>query len=68
MINKILQTDKMADERRKSVLVPIYKKGDVHSTEGVDEPHNEDLGKSSLSQNGSGEGAALFICRFGKGV
>ena len=31
LFNRILETDKMPDEWRKSVLVPIYKKGDVQS-------------------------------------
>ena len=31
MFNRILETDKMPDEWRESVLVPIYKKGDVQS-------------------------------------
>ena len=31
LFNRILETDKMPDEWRKSVVVPIYKKGDVHS-------------------------------------
>ena len=29
LLKRILETDKMPDEWRKSVLVPIYKKGDV---------------------------------------
>ena len=33
------------DEWRKSVVLPIYEKGDVQRDK-VDEPHNEDLGKS----------------------
>ena len=31
LFNRILGTDKMPDEWRKSVLLPIYKKGDVQS-------------------------------------
>ena len=31
LYNRILETDKMPDEWRKSVIVPIYKKGDVYS-------------------------------------
>ena len=31
LFNRILETDKMPDEWRKIVLVPIYKKGDVQS-------------------------------------
>ena len=31
LFNRILEIDKMPDEWRKSVLVPIYKKGDVQS-------------------------------------
>ena len=31
LLKRILETDKMHDEWRKSVLVPIYKKSDVQS-------------------------------------
>ena len=48
LFNRILETDKMRDVGRKSVL-PIYKKCELYQLQRdkVDEPHNEYLGKSS---------------------
>ncbi|KAK3544140.1 hypothetical protein QTP86_002971 [Hemibagrus guttatus] len=55
LFNRVLESERMPEEWRRSVLVPIFKnKGDVQSCSNyrgdkVDEPYNEALGKSSGS-------------------
>ncbi|KAK3532065.1 hypothetical protein QTP86_006795 [Hemibagrus guttatus] len=52
LFNRVLESERMPEEWRRSVLVPIFKnKGDVQSCSNyrgdkVDEPYNEDLGKA----------------------
>ncbi|KAK3532069.1 hypothetical protein QTP86_006796 [Hemibagrus guttatus] len=55
LFNRVLESERMPEEWRRSVLVPIFKnKGDVQSCSNyrgdkVDEPYNEAMGKSSGS-------------------
>ncbi|KAK3510719.1 hypothetical protein QTP70_015984, partial [Hemibagrus guttatus] len=51
LFNRVLESERMPEEWRRSVLVPIFKnKGDVQSCSNyrdkVDEPYNEDLEKA----------------------
>ena len=58
--NRLLRGEKMPDEWRKSVLVPLYKgKGDIkecgnYRGDQVDEPHYEIVGEDNRSKDKEG--------------
>ena len=59
-LNRLLRGEKMPDEWRRSVLVPLYKgKGDSKEWgklpgDQVDEPHYETVGEGNRSKNKEG--------------